>query len=87
MLKEIDISLLDPRLTLFELNLRVDELAKKDWVSDQSHYASGDVLASQIKQIDAECAHRVSFFSELGLAIGEGICLSLPTPYLSHPPP
>ena len=37
MLKEIDISLLDPSLTLFELNLhvRVNELAKKDWVSDQ----------------------------------------------------
>ena len=30
--------------------------------------------------------HRVSFFSELGLAIGEGICLSLPTPYLPYPP-
>jgi hypothetical protein len=37
-LKEIDISLLDPRLTLFELNLRVNELAKKDWVSDQDFF-------------------------------------------------
>jgi len=37
-LKEIDISLLDPRHTLFELNLRVNELAKKDWVSDQTGF-------------------------------------------------